>query len=258
MPGGGTRGECPAGLPHALALGRTLSAAAFPPRACPRLPSEPPQECGNLTRAGIAVPARGRGHLSTLHRLGGPVGGWQPPSPARDGADTAVVWAQCRPCPSAGLAPPDPQNREGGTGSMQAGCAPGNLDSGGMGTGGGTSSWPCPFTHKCNAFAPNGHTRVHSHTCSPRHRHTSSVCVHTFPRARWAPVGAAPPPTLPHPRSHTPAMGAGSPSLPGPPRSPAAAVPVYGDGAACPALPAPGGLPGHRWCCCLSRAWHRC
>lgn len=38
----------------------------------------------------------------------GSVWGWQPPSPARDGADTAPVRAQCCPCPSAGLAPPDP------------------------------------------------------------------------------------------------------------------------------------------------------
>lgn len=119
---------------------------------------------------------------------------------------------------------------------MQAGCAPGNLDSGGMGTGGGTSSWPCPFTHKCNAFAPNGHTHVHSHTCSPRHWHTSSVCAHT-PTGSLGPGGCctpthSPTPTFPHPGhgrrlplpSRPPALPRGRSSclrcwsrLPGPP-----------------------------------------
>lgn len=68
---------------------------------------------------------------------------------------------------------------------MQAGCAPGNSDLGGMGTGGGTSSWPCPFTHKFTSFTPKGHTLVHSPTCSPR---TGARCVPTLPalaRPRW-------------------------------------------------------------------------
>lgn len=97
------------------------------------------------------------------------------------------------------------------------------------------------------------------------HTHTGTgalcVCVRTQHCPGLGPGGCCPPPTVPHPRSHSPAMGSGrAPSLPSPPRSPAAAVPVYGDGAACPALPAPGrGLPGHR-CCCrrLCRAWQRC
>lgn len=209
---GGAWGGCPAGLPHALTHGRTLSAAAFPPRACPRLPLEPPQECGNLTRAGSAVPARGRGHFSTLPRLGGPAGGWY--LPASHGMGHTQTW--CGPCPlPARLAPLDPQNREGETGSMQAGCAPGNLDSGGMGTGGDTSSWPCPFAHKCNPFLPKGHRRVHSHACSPRTQtpaHELRACA----RSRSAPVGAAPPATLPHPRSHTRPWPQAPPPFPAP------------------------------------------
>lgn len=193
----GAVGGCPAGLPHDLTHGRTLSAAASPPRACLRLPSEAPQECGNLTRAGSAVPEQGCGHLSTLSRLEGPARCWQPPNPAQDGADVALVWAQCPPYPTATLAPPDPQKREGGTGSVQAGCAPGNPDWGGMETGGGTSSWPCPFTHKCNPFTPKGHTCVHStprtQTAAPELR----VCTHSrgLARPRWV--------LHPHPHQHS-------------------------------------------------------
>lgn len=244
---GGDKGPW-GGCPHALTHGRGIPA----PR-CPRLPSEPPQECGNLTRAGSAGPARGPGTSPPSLALGGPARGWQPPSPAMNGAHTA----QCNPCPPAGPAPPDPQSgkeEEDPSGQDVPQETP-------AGAGWGREEALPPGlvpSHTSEPLHPGGAQGCAQLTRT--HTPLQELCVHTQPGPGLGPGGCCPPPTVPHPRSHSPAMGSGrAPSLPSPPRSPAAAVPVYGDGAACPALPAPGrGLPGHRRCRRLCRAWQRC
>lgn len=193
---GGAWGGCPAGLPHALTHGRTLSAAAFPPRSCPRLPLQPPQECGNLTRAGSAVPARG------------PAAGTSPPSPAlggQRGAGTpqpSTGWGTHRPgvgpapslqgwhllTPKTGKEEQDPCRQDvpqetptragwGREETLPPGLVPSH-----------TSATPSSRrgTRVCTA------TRAHP---AHRHRHTSSVCAHTVARPRWV--------LHPQPRSHT-------------------------------------------------------
>lgn len=193
---GGAWGGCPAGLPHALTHGRTLSAAAFPPRSCPRLPLQPPQECGNLTRAGSAVPARG------------PAAGTSPPSPAlggQRGAGTpqpSTGWGTHRPgvgpapslqgwhllTPKIGKEEQDPCRQDvpqetptragwGREETLPPGLVPSH-----------TSATPSSRrgTRVCTA------TRAH---LAHRHRHTSSVCAHTVARPRWV--------LHPQPRSHT-------------------------------------------------------
>lgn len=245
MPGGGAWGGCPAGLPQRAGTRAHTQRRGIP---APRLPPAPLGAASGMREPhpagrGLRCQRGAAGTSPPSITLGGRWGAGSPP--AQHGMGQTQPWCgpSAVPAPLQGWHPltpktgkeerdpcrqdaPQETSTRAGWGREEA-LPPGLVPS-------HTSATPSPRTgtRVCTA------TRAHPDTG------TRAPCVHTLPRARWAPVGAAPPPTLPHPRSHTPAMGAGSPSLPGPPRSPAAAVPVYGDGAACPALPAPGGATG--------------
>lgn len=283
---GGHGAACPAGLPHALTHGRTLSVAASPPRACPLLHLEPCQECGRLTRPGGTVPARSHGHPSARpprHCLGGARGCCQrgmgvgrvaggPTAPlaqrgARDDAETgaracshmAPLPSTC-PAPLPGLAP---------TEAAEAGGRRKRIPTGGLcrrnprpRAGWGQEEMlppglvPAPACATPRAPPPQTGTRTLAHArvcslCTQTPAHTLTP-LHARPGGCCTPTHALPRPgqMLPHVVHTHPVMGARTPSLPGRAAlSPPAAVPVYGDGAACPALPAParaGQGRGHR------------
>lgn len=256
-------------LPHALTHGHTLSAAASPPRACPLLHLEPRQECGNLTLGeghgaspGLRAPSARPPH----HRPWGiGAGGWRG-GPAWRGAGTGVRarsrtaplplchgWhppklGRRKRSPAGGLCHRKPQPRAGWgrEEALPPGLVPAHACASPL------VAQPCTGadSHSCTyARARSAHRRPHTLPC---------VCPHT-PPAHARPGGGCTPPHTPPPqpgqmparavRTH-PVMGACTPSLPGrAARSPPAAVPVYGDGAAWPALPAPAGAGrgrGHR------------